>query len=207
MFAESMLETSWAQRTRQGWTTLTSFGLQAVVISLLLMLPLWRTVGLAAGAGSFNTGNFGIAVTGGARVHRQNVTTIVPRNLDENVIVAPREVPLHISMIDEPSGPPQISPSPSGTRDGMGNGSGDVWRALGDSIVRPAPLPVPAPAPTARVFRSSDCWQEAWFGVFNPCIRRWRGARGFKGRWFCRQSSAKRALSRICALFLDIRCW
>ena len=46
MFADSMLETSWAQRTRRSWTTLTSFGLQALVIGLLLLLPLWKTVGL-----------------------------------------------------------------------------------------------------------------------------------------------------------------
>ena len=46
MFAESMLETSWAQRTRRSWMTLTSFGLQAVVIGLLLMIPLLKTVGL-----------------------------------------------------------------------------------------------------------------------------------------------------------------
>lgn len=46
IFADSMLETSWAQRSRQGLTTLTSFGLQAVVISLLLLVPILRTVGL-----------------------------------------------------------------------------------------------------------------------------------------------------------------
>ncbi len=46
MFADSMLETSWAQRARRSWTTLTSFGLQALAISLLLLLPLWKTVGL-----------------------------------------------------------------------------------------------------------------------------------------------------------------
>jgi periplasmic protein TonB len=46
MFADSMLETSWSQRARRSWTTLTSFGLQAVVIGLLLLLPLLKTVGL-----------------------------------------------------------------------------------------------------------------------------------------------------------------
>ena len=45
MFAESMLETSWKQRTRRGWTTFTSFVLEALVIGLLLLLPLLRTVG------------------------------------------------------------------------------------------------------------------------------------------------------------------
>ena len=38
MFADGKLETSWAQRTRRSWTTLTSFGLQAVVIVCLLLL-------------------------------------------------------------------------------------------------------------------------------------------------------------------------
>ena len=46
MFADSLLETSWAQRTRRNWTTLTSFGLEALAIGLLLLLPLWKTVGL-----------------------------------------------------------------------------------------------------------------------------------------------------------------
>jgi len=46
MFDDSMLEVTWAQRSRRSWTTLTSFGLQALVIGLLLLLPLWKTVGL-----------------------------------------------------------------------------------------------------------------------------------------------------------------
>ena len=56
MFADSLLETSWAQRTRRSWTTLTSFGLQAVVIGLLLMIPLLKTVGLPLGTRSSDTG-------------------------------------------------------------------------------------------------------------------------------------------------------
>lgn len=48
MFAESLLETSWTQRARRGCSTLTSFGLQAVMISLLLLIPLLRTVVLPA---------------------------------------------------------------------------------------------------------------------------------------------------------------
>ena len=46
MFADSLLDTSWAQRGRRSWTTLTSFGLQAVAIGLLLMIPILQTVGL-----------------------------------------------------------------------------------------------------------------------------------------------------------------
>lgn len=46
MFVESILETSWAQHTRRGWTTLTSFGVQVVIIGAMLAIPLWQTVGI-----------------------------------------------------------------------------------------------------------------------------------------------------------------
>src|SRR5438270_3578559 len=46
MFAESTLETTWGQRTRRGWTTLTSFGLQILFIATLLSIPLLRTIGV-----------------------------------------------------------------------------------------------------------------------------------------------------------------
>ncbi len=48
MFAESLLEIPWAQHARRSCTTLTSFGLQAVMITLLLLMPLLRTVVLPA---------------------------------------------------------------------------------------------------------------------------------------------------------------
>jgi protein TonB len=45
MFADT-LNSSWAERSRRGWTTLTSFGLQALVAGALLLLPLLRPTGL-----------------------------------------------------------------------------------------------------------------------------------------------------------------
>ena len=46
MFSESLLETSWAERGRRGCTALTSFGLQALILGLLMLIPLLTTVGL-----------------------------------------------------------------------------------------------------------------------------------------------------------------
>ncbi len=45
MFADT-LDPSRAQRSRRGWTALTSFGLQALVTGVLLILPLLRPTGL-----------------------------------------------------------------------------------------------------------------------------------------------------------------
>ncbi|HEX4784232.1 MAG TPA: energy transducer TonB [Candidatus Sulfotelmatobacter sp.] len=156
MFAESMLETSWGQRRSQTWTTVTSFGAQAVVIGLLLLLPLWKTVGLPPARLVATPVTLASPPPLGPVVGHQNVGTIVPNNFDLNVIMAPPETPKDIAMTDEPSAPPVIGSSPWGVRGGTGNGNGDVWRALGEVAARPVPLPVPAPAPIARVFRSSD---------------------------------------------------
>jgi len=46
MFADSLLESSWAQRSRRGWSTLTSFGVQGLAMLVLLLLPILMPVGL-----------------------------------------------------------------------------------------------------------------------------------------------------------------
>ena len=43
MFADSLLEGSWAHRSRRGWSTLISFGAQAFALAILLTLPLYYT--------------------------------------------------------------------------------------------------------------------------------------------------------------------
>lgn len=40
------LTSSWDERSRRGFTTLTSFGLQALAVSILLVVPLLRPTGL-----------------------------------------------------------------------------------------------------------------------------------------------------------------
>jgi periplasmic protein TonB len=46
MFADSLIDSNWAQTSRRGWTTIASFALQAAVVGMLLMLPLIYTEGL-----------------------------------------------------------------------------------------------------------------------------------------------------------------
>ncbi len=46
MFADSLLDYRWANRSRRGWMTLVACALQALGISLLLLLPLIYTQGL-----------------------------------------------------------------------------------------------------------------------------------------------------------------
>ena len=46
MSAGSIYDTPWAGHSRRGWTTLASFGLQAVIVAILLTVPLVYTTGL-----------------------------------------------------------------------------------------------------------------------------------------------------------------
>ncbi len=155
MFAESMLETSWAQRTRRGWTTFTSFGLQAMVISLLLVLPLWKTIMLPSARVLPTPLSLGTPPPM-APVHRQNTTTIVQSNLADNVLVAPREVPNHVAHIEEVVAPPQISFNTPGVPGSVGDGSKNgVWGLFADPVNHPASLPVTTATPKARPFRTS----------------------------------------------------
>jgi protein TonB len=81
MFAESLLETSWAERGRLSWTTLTSFGLQTVIIGLLLLIPLLTTVGLPSARSVSTPVSFGHTDPGPTplvRGGRMGVTPIIP---------------------------------------------------------------------------------------------------------------------------------
>src|SRR3974390_2379297 len=43
MFADSLLESPWAERSRRGWTTIFSFTVQALAVGAVLALPLFYT--------------------------------------------------------------------------------------------------------------------------------------------------------------------
>ena len=149
MFADSMLETSWAQRSRRNWTTLTSFGVQGLVVGFLLLLPLVRPVGLpflkplptpvmlAVPAGPPPT----------AQAHPS------PRPADSNMangkIIMPPSIPRGIRVFEEPEvAAPQIGQTGPYVPERCNpyGGTGWVPYAVGNSTT---PLPMPPP-PTAK---------------------------------------------------------
>ena len=156
MFAESMLETSWEQRARRSWMTLTSFGLQAIVVGLLLLIPILQTVGLPSGRVLPTPVSWGAPPPPSSPVHRQQVTVRNQSNLADNVVIEPHSIPPHVAMIDETEPPPQVSyNSGPGVQGGTGLGSRDgVWGSLSESMRPVAPMPAPVVAKSA--FRTSS---------------------------------------------------
>ena len=154
MFAESMLETSWAQRTRRSWTTLTSFGLQALVIGVLLVVPLWKTIGLPSVRTVSTPISAGRVAAEPAPRLRNAGTSTVETNMLPGRLMQPSRVPSVIRMDVDPA--PQPLGGPGTGIEGTGlppsTQGGLPLAILGGT--RPV-LPIP-PAPTVRAFRTSS---------------------------------------------------
>ena len=166
MFADSMLEVSWAQRARRSLMTLSSFGLQAAIIGLLLLAPLLRTVGLPSGHVLPTPVSWGAPPPAAPVEH--HVTTVVQSNLADNVLITPPSIPLHVAVIEETIAPPQVSYNDAGLDGGVGSGSRDgIWKSLADSAAR-AVIPPPPPAPPSRVFRTSSILQGSLIHSVQP---------------------------------------
>lgn len=159
MFADSLLETSWAQSSRRSWTTLTSFGLQMVVIGVLISIPLLTTVGLPPGRILPTPISWGAPPPPAPPPHREHVTTVNQSNVSGRTLITPPSIPLHVAQIVETAPPPQVSYNNGpGVEGSTGTGSPDgVWNAIGVSV-RPAVV-LPAPAPSIRQFRTSTMLQ------------------------------------------------
>ena len=156
MFAESLLETSWAERGRRGCTALTSFGLQAVIIGLLLFIPLLTTLGLPSGRALRPPISLGGSPPPLRHVERQHTTTSVQSNLADNVLIAPRSIPLQVRMIDETVPPPQVSyKTDPGVEGGTGGSRDGIWKAVNDSLNHSVVTPVAPPPTITREFRTS----------------------------------------------------
>lgn len=153
MFADSMLEISWDQRWRRNWMTLTSFGLQALAVGLLLLLPLIGPVEL-----SFIRplpAPISMAVPPGLPPSepQTRTTTIRTGHLLNNVLMRSFRIS---GLVAHPSEDPLLSPpqlGPSGTYTPTGDPRG-VLVGIGTGI-NPVVAP-PASKPDAPALRVSQ---------------------------------------------------
>lgn len=168
MFAESLLETSSAQRTRRSWTTATSFGLQAVVMAVLITIPLLRTVGLPPGRLLPTPISWG-APPPAQPPQREHLPTPNQSNMSGLILVAPNSIPPKVATIDETALPPQVNyTGQGGVEGGTGPASPDgIWKSLGSEAVRPAVAPAEPPR-TVRQFKPSTLLQGSLIRRVDP---------------------------------------
>jgi protein TonB len=158
MFADSLLETSWSQRGRRGLTTLTSFGLQAVVMGALLAIPLLTTVGspLARTVStpiSLGRRDPGPPPTNPGRFHSSSVEIIpVPGR-----IIAPGRIPATIVRGDDSSQTGPTITDVFGSNGGPYTGHG-IGMNLPFSGTQPV-IPAKPNATITREFKTSKMLQ------------------------------------------------
>ena len=208
MFADSMLETSWAQRTRRSWTTVTSFLLEALVIGLLLLLPLWKTVGLPAVRTVSTPVSLGRPEPAPAPRPRTGTPVANVSNFEGVRLIEPGRIPPTIKMgpdAEAPQPPGVFMPGITGIGSGLGLPTG-LWSPGGGS--RPVPQP-PAPhhlhdSRGADLDHSRGQPNSAGAALF---IRRWREVCASKAPLFWLRSLVRRAPSTTCGQSPAIRCW
>ncbi len=150
MFADSFCDSSWANRSHRGWTTLISFALQAVVLGSLLLLPLLFTAGLSRPQWMAH-------LVAPARSAAPLAPAVATRSLSSGFgslslnqpIMTPSRIPRTISSGEEAT-PPMIDSSLAGAAAGTGPGT-----AVFDSLGTGANAWVPPPPPALRPLRVS----------------------------------------------------
>jgi periplasmic protein TonB len=157
MFADCMLESSWAHRSRRSWTTLTSFGLQAVAIGLLLLLPLLRSIGVplvretvSVPLGAWNP----TPQSTRARPQPQHGSSIeiIPAPAR---FVAPGEIPHTIPTTDDGATAPEFLRACTSSCDASLQ-SGPGVQGFPIPLSGTTPLPPEAPRKRAHTFRTSN---------------------------------------------------
>jgi periplasmic protein TonB len=144
----STLESKWDHSARRGWTTLASFAMQALGLSLLLLIPL-------------------LVIQGPPKLHWFDTPTLTPPPAPAPLVRGPR--PIDSSNIREGriQEPPRIPPtiatlheqpvasSPDVSHLGVDGGTGmarrGVFNAIGTSVDVAPPPPPPAPAHPLKV--------------------------------------------------------
>ena len=154
MFAESRLESSWAQRTRRSWMTVTSFGLQSLVIGLLLLLPLWKTVGVPTTRTLSTPISLGRTAAEPPQIAQASPASATQSSFRAGRFLQPSRIPTAISMRAEEPSPP----APLGSGRGVeGIGLPGSSTGLPESLFNGSRTVLPAaPAPVVRTFRTSN---------------------------------------------------
>jgi protein TonB len=158
MFADSLLDSPWADRSRRGWTTLVSFAMQAVAVAGLLLLPLLYTQGLPQlqliAALVAPVPPPAPSAPQPARETRANTSNL---SRDGHVI-APPSVPREIARLDETIAPPPVFMSGLGVSGGTGDPTGrnGVFGSIGGPNVVVPPPPPATNAHPPRVSRMME---------------------------------------------------
>ncbi len=148
------LENTWDQSARRRWTTVASFAMQALAVSLLLAIPLLWVQGPPQ-LRWLTSDIFSPPRGPSAPPQHAAQRPIRSSNVSGEQVLAPRSIPDRILQVDERSVPaaPEIGDDfPSGA---IGNSRVGVDHSIGDTVAL-APTRPPAPTKPVRLSHWSE---------------------------------------------------
>jgi periplasmic protein TonB len=153
MFTGSLLQASADQRLRRSWTTLSSFGLQALAMGLLLLLPLVRPDRIPLLHRLATPVSLGEPMRDAPPMRPRAGTgsaTPSPSNVLNDHVLAPTRIPIGVTQTNEDAPPMQCCGIGTSTSSNTGPGLPTGLTGAGDGT-RPVLATPPAPPRPIRV--------------------------------------------------------
>jgi len=179
MFADALLDSQTMGHSRRGWATLTSFGLQAIAVACLLILPLFYTQVLPllqAPVHIINPPSAPISVLQ-AQPHQQSGDAISLMSAVGQAVRMPSRIPTHTISINDPFGP--ILPITVGTCNQCADTSDP--RSLVAGAIGDKPGPVLAPQQKPHPLRVSAMMEGSLIHPIDPSYPPIAKAAGIQG--------------------------
>lgn len=152
MFTGSLLQASADQRLRRSWTTLSSFGLQALAMGLLLFLPLVKPDRIPLLHRLAAPVSLGQPVPDAPPIHaRAGSATPAPSNLLNNRVLEPTRIPIGVTQIAGDNPPQPFGSLGTAIQTGGGSGVPDGISSLDGTGTRPVLATPPVPSRPIRV--------------------------------------------------------
>jgi periplasmic protein TonB len=152
MFTGSLLQASADQRLRRSWTTLSSFGLQALAMGLLLLLPLVRPDRIPLLHRLATPVSLGQPVPDAPPMRaRAGSATPTPSNMLNTHVLEPTRIPIGITQITDDAPPQPFGSLGSGTATGTVSGDSTGISSIVSGGTRPVLATPPAPSHPIRV--------------------------------------------------------
>jgi protein TonB len=139
MFNQLVVSGANQEGTHKRWTVATSFGVQLIIVGIMILIPLIYTEALPKGM--LNTFLVAPAPPPPPPPPAQPVKVVRPRIVQPQTMTAPTVIPKKVEMIKDEA--PDVGAAGNGF--GVAGGTGD---ALGGGILNTAPPPPPKAAPS-----------------------------------------------------------
>jgi periplasmic protein TonB len=149
MFADSLLDSAYGNRSRRGWTTLVSFTAQALGVGMLLILPLIHPEGVPRLKLPSPVSAIFAPPSPPPQLQEHSTTTAASNISVDNRLISPPSIPSTIHQITDITPPPPVDLAGVGVENGTGNRAAlnSVMNSIGTAVNSVAP---PRPTVTRR---------------------------------------------------------